>query len=108
MINTGLDKSPKNKQIWAKPHWLPQEIGITLEAGNMRVLEGESLQSFRYHGSTMVYELVGLVADVTSADQQKSHLISFVNGMFACTLAPSFEAYRYYSRHIGTESPRRC
>ena len=89
MINTGLDKSPKNKQIWAKPHWLPQEIGITLEAGNMRVLEGESLQSFRYHGSTMVYELVGLVADVTSADQQKSHLISFVNGMFC--MYPSSE-----------------
>ena len=81
MINTGLDKSPKNKQIWAKPRWLPQEIGITLEGGNMRVLEGDSLQPFRYHRSTDVFELVGLLADVTSADQQKSHLVSYVNGM---------------------------
>ena len=80
MINTGLDKSPKNKEIWSKPHWLPPEIGITIEGGNMRVLEGDSLQAFRYHRSTVVFELVGLVADVTSAERQKSHLISFVNG----------------------------
>ena len=81
MINTGLDKSPKNKQLWTKPRWLPQEIGITIEGGNMRVLEGDSLQPFRYHRSTVVFELVGLVADVTSADRQKPHLVSFVNGM---------------------------
>lgn len=79
MINTGLDKSPKNKQIWSKPRWLPQEIGITIEGGSMRVLEGESLQPFRYHRSTVVFELVGLVADVTSADRQQSHLVSFIN-----------------------------
>ena len=85
MINTGLDKSPKNKQIWTRPHWLPQEIGITIEGGQMRVLEGQSLQPFRYHRSTVVFELVGLVADVTSADQQKSHLVSFVNGTLRAT-----------------------
>lgn len=85
MINTGLDKSPNNKQFWAKPHWLPQEIGITIEGGNMRVLEGDSLQPFRYHRSTVVFELVGLVADVTSADRQKSHLVSIVNGMWRAT-----------------------
>ena len=79
MINTGLDKSPKNKQIWTRPRWLPQEIGITIEGGQMRVLEGQSLQPFRYHRSTLVFELVGLVADVTSADQQKSHLVSFID-----------------------------
>lgn len=81
MINTGLDKSSKHKQVWAKPRWLPQEIGITIEGGNMRVLEGDSLQPFRYHRYTVVFELVGLVADVTSADRQKSHLVSFANGM---------------------------
>lgn len=81
MINTGLDKSPKHKQIWAKPRWLPQEIGITIEGGNIRVLEGDSLQAFRYHRGTVIFELVGLVADVTSADRQKSHLVSFINGM---------------------------
>ena len=82
MINTGLDKSPKSKQFWAKARWLPQEIGITIEGGNMRVLEGDSLQPFRFHRSTVVFDLVGLVADVTSADQQKSHLVSFVNGIW--------------------------
>ena len=85
MINTGLDKSPKNKQIWTRPHWLPQEIGITIEGGQTRVLEGQSLQPFRYHRSTVVFELVGLVADVTSADQQKSHLVSFINGTLRAT-----------------------
>lgn len=106
MINTGLDKSPKNKQVWAKPHWLPQEIGITIEGGNMRVLEGESLQPFRYHGSTVVFELVGLVADVTSADRQKSHLVSIVNGMWRATQL-GFGAYNHYSRYIRTQSSRR-
>lgn len=105
MINTGLDKSPKNKQVWAKPRWLPQEIGITIEGGNMRVLEGESLQSFQYHRSTVVFELVGLVADVTSADQQNSHLVSFVNGKLG---AHSFDFSRLTANivAISERSPR--
>ena len=105
MINTGLDKSPNNKQLWARPGWLPQEIGITIEGGNMRVLEGDSLQPFRYQRSTVVFELVGLVADVTSADQQESHLVSVVNGMLR---APQFEDSRLTTPlvAISERSPR--
>ena len=71
----------------------------------MRVLEGESLQPFRYHRSTVVFELVGLVADVTSADQQKSHLVSFVNGTL---LVPSLKFSRLTANivAISERSPR--
>lgn len=102
MINTGLDKNPHNKQFWARPGWLPQEIGITIEGGNMRVLEGDSLQPFRYHMSTVVFELVGLVADVTSADQQESHLVSVVNGNLR---VPQFEDSRLTTPLVAISEP---
>ena len=81
VINAGLDKSPKHRQTWAQPGWLPREIGITIEGGNTVVSEGDQLRTFRNYRSMVVYELVGLVADVTSAERQKSHLVSFVNGL---------------------------
>ena len=68
----------------------------------MRVLEGDSLQPFRYHTSTVVFELVGLVADVTSADQQESHLVSIINGMLR---APQSENSRLTTPLVAMSEP---
>ena len=45
--------------------------------------EGEGLLNLRrtrHHAEPTIYELVGFVADIDSAEQQKSHLVSVVNG----------------------------
>ena len=80
IINSGLDKNPKSRSIWATPGWLPREIGVTTESGNLVCSEGDGLRPFRIYRSTAIYELVGLVVDVKSTERQKHHLISFIDG----------------------------
>ena len=86
VINAGLDKSPKSRQAWATPGWLPQEIGITVEAGNITCNEGKQLQPFRNYRNTVMYELVGVVAEIAGVEPQKPHLVSFVDGWFPCPI----------------------
>ena len=80
MINPGLEKNPKNRSLWANPGWLPREVGITLQSGNLICSEGEQLRSFRNYRATAIYELVGVVVDIKSAERQNHHLVSFVDG----------------------------
>jgi len=36
--------------------------------------------------NVQVYELIGVVADINSGENQKPHLVSMVNGMFFCCI----------------------
>ena len=83
IINAALDKSPKSRQLWANPDWLPREIGITIEGSNTMCIEGQQLQPFRNYRSTTVYELVGMVAEISGAESQNPHLVSFVDGSYS-------------------------
>ena len=81
VLDAALNRSPKSSvQLWSNIGWLPEEVGITIHPGGDIVChEGGNLQRFRHHVNVTVYELVGLVADITSMQGQKSHLASFVN-----------------------------
>lgn len=84
MINTGLNKQTDGKQLWSIPGWLPERIGICIDQGRLICLEGEALrasQRTRQARPLIVYDLVGLVADVSSGENQKSHMVSLINGM---------------------------
>ena len=81
IINPGLEKYPKNRNLWNSPGWLPREIGVTLESGNLICNEAEQLRPFRNYRATSIYELVGLVVDIKSVERQKRHLISFIDGL---------------------------
>lgn len=83
MINTGLSKQPDARHLWSIPGWLPERIGLVVEKGRILSLEGEALraaQRNRQSRHMVVYDLVGLVADVNSGERQKSHMISLING----------------------------
>ena len=57
--------------------------------------EGEGLLNLRrtrHHNEPTIYELVGFVADIDSAEQQKSHLVSVVNGKEVSDTETSFGA----------------
>lgn len=86
IINPGLDKSPHSRSLWATSNWLPPEVGITVEGGNLMCSEGEQLRPFRNYRATTIYELVGLVVNIASAERQKHHLISFIDGKYYATL----------------------
>ncbi|KAF2717991.1 hypothetical protein K431DRAFT_333256 [Polychaeton citri CBS 116435] len=73
--------SPESKQLWAGRGFLPKEIGLIVNNGQIFCYEGQDLQ-FHLQRRTFpvtVYELVGVVADVTSGESQKSHLVSTIS-----------------------------
>ena len=100
VINAGLEKSPKSRQVWANPGWVPQEIGITVEGSQIFCTEGQQLQPFRSYRSTTIYELVGLVAEISGTDTQSSHLVSFIDSMRPYALFLDVNAKTSYSCRI--------
>lgn len=84
MINAAAH-TQETRQLWATPGFLPREIGTIHASGQVYCYEGQDLQwhlSKRPHAIT-IYKLVGLVADVTASESQKSHLVSVVDASIA-------------------------
>ena len=90
MINAAIN-SPECKQYWAKPGWLPAEIGVTIDNGKLFCFQGDDLRLHlqKGHHVVKVYELVGIVADINSGEHQKPHLVSLVNSEFSTIAAAS-------------------
>ena len=81
MINAAIHASD-HRQLWATPNWLPQEIGVIVTNGQFFCYEGQDLQLHLARGvyEITVYELVGLVAEISTGENMSSHLVSLVNG----------------------------
>lgn len=84
MINAAV-RGVEAKQIWATPRWLPQTIGVIADRGSFFCFEGQDVKWHLRKGvhPVIVYELVGIVADISSGENQKSHLVSMINGRLA-------------------------
>ena len=82
MINAAIH-SPEAKHLWLTPNWLPREIGIIVDQGQFFCYEGQDLMLHVQRGvhNIMVYELIGVVADINSGEHEKPHLVSMINGM---------------------------
>ena len=80
MLNAAI-QSHEAKLLWSIPNWLPQEIGIIVDQGNFYCFEGQDLKLHLQRGAfnILVYELVGLVADINSGEHQKPHLVATIN-----------------------------
>ena len=80
LLNAAVN-SPEAKQYWATPGWLPSEIGVIVEGGQLFCYEGEDLRLHLQRGMhyITVYELIGVVADITSGESQASHLVALVD-----------------------------
>jgi PAB-dependent poly(A)-specific ribonuclease subunit 2 len=91
VLNAAIS-SPEVKQYWSIPGWLPEEIGIIVEAGQIYCYEGEDLKLHiqRKIHPINVYSLIGLAADIDSGQHQKSHLVSLVNGKPCRARFPAF------------------
>ena len=84
MINAALT-NPVFKQHWSRPGWLPEEIGILVEGGQVFCFEGEELRTqLQTRHQLTVYDLVGFVAEIDSIEHQKPHLVSLLNGKSSC------------------------
>ncbi|XTI82352.1 PAB-dependent poly(A)-specific ribonuclease subunit PAN2 [Cenococcum geophilum] len=80
MLNAAI-QSHEAKQLWSTLNWLPQEIGIIVEQGQFFCYEGQDLKLHLQRGvyNIMVYELIGVVADINSGEHQKPHLVTMIN-----------------------------
>jgi PAB-dependent poly(A)-specific ribonuclease subunit 2 len=80
MLNAAI-QSHEAKLLWSTPNWLPQEIGIIVDQGQFYCFEGADLKLHQQRGvfNIMVYELIGIVADITSGEHQKPHLVAAIN-----------------------------
>ncbi|KIW04435.1 hypothetical protein, variant 1 [Verruconis gallopava] len=69
------------KQLWSSPNWVPKEIGIITGNGQFFCYEGQDLELHiqRKVHQIQVYELIGVVCDVKSGENQKSHLVGMLN-----------------------------
>lgn len=94
MVNAAIHTA-EARQLWATPGFLPQQIGIINANTQTYCYEGQDLQLHlqrRTHAVT-VYELVGVVADVTAGDAQKSHLVSIVDTSIADPESPQTDSW---------------
>lgn len=85
-VNTAIGET-EHKQLWCHPGWLPQEIGVIVQQGQLFCYEGNDLDLHIQRGvyKVQVYELIGVVAEIRSSESQQPHLVSMVN------VAPSLE-----------------
>ncbi|KAI9673043.1 MAG: poly(A)-specific ribonuclease [Caeruleum heppii] len=80
MLNAALN-GPETKHYWSLPGWLPDEIGLIVDSGQVFCYEGDDLQLHLQRAIQEItrYELVGVVADIASGEHQASHLVSIIN-----------------------------
>jgi len=110
MINAAVH-SNEAKQLWAKPRWLPQEVGIIVDQGQFFCYEGQDLRMHLQRGvyKILVYELVGVVAEIHSGENQKPNLVSMINGEFLELLVPTDEyllTFPQYRLRLGRKRRR--
>ena len=80
LLNAAI-QTHEAKLLWSIPNWLPQEIGIIVDQGQFYCFEGQDLKLHLQRGvfNIMVYELIGIVADINSGEHQKPHLVACIN-----------------------------
>lgn len=80
MLNAAVN-TPDARQTWATPGFLPREIGVIVNNGRFFCYEGQDLQLHLQRGqfNISVYELVGIVSDVSTGDNEKPHMVATVD-----------------------------
>ncbi|KAI0164180.1 PAB-dependent poly(A)-specific ribonuclease subunit PAN2 [Xylariaceae sp. FL1272] len=80
LMLTAAISNDEHRRLWATPGWLPEEIGIIVDHGNVFCYEGDDLKLHLQRGmhNITVYSLTGLAAHIEGG-QQRSHLVAMAN-----------------------------
>ncbi|WEW58180.1 poly(A)-specific ribonuclease [Emydomyces testavorans] len=104
MLNAAIN-TPVYRQFWSIPGWLPEKIGIMIEDNQIQCYEGEQLrirQQNNFEG-LVVYELVGLVAEIDIAEQKKPHLVSFIDTSISACEPTKQSSWHLFNDFLVTE-----
>ena len=107
MLNAAIN-SPEAKQFWTIPGWLPEEIGIIIDQGQIYCYQGDDLKLHIQRGihSITVYSLIGVAASIATG-MLKSHLVSLVNGKRSTSRCTLFKFNYYNSCALPINGPGR-
>ncbi|KAK6354956.1 poly(A)-specific ribonuclease [Orbilia brochopaga] len=84
------------KMYWAEKNWLPREIGIVVQDKKFLCYQGAELNRIKERNpNVVVYELVGLVAEITGEADSAPHLVGMIDVSYS-----SVEGRRESSWHL--------
>ncbi|KAF3925431.1 hypothetical protein ABW21_db0201313 [Orbilia brochopaga] len=73
------------KMYWAEKNWLPREIGIVVQDKKFLCYQGAELNRIKERNpNVIVYELVGLIAEVTG-EADMPHLVGMIDVSYSST-----------------------
>ncbi|KAF2227442.1 ubiquitin carboxyl-terminal hydrolase-domain-containing protein [Elsinoe ampelina] len=99
MINAAIHTLDQ-RQLWASPNWLPQEIGVIINGDRqVYIYEGQDLRLHIQRGvyNITVYELIGFVADIHAGENQSSHLVSCINVSPSCRNPKDIDSWHLFN-----------
>ncbi|KAI2610550.1 ubiquitin carboxyl-terminal hydrolase-domain-containing protein [Hypoxylon sp. NC1633] len=108
MLTTAINNND-HRRLWATPGWLPEEIGVIVDAGQFFCFEGEDLKLHLQRGihSITVYSLTGLAVNIEGGQQQRSHLVAMANIAHSAPEAPGkSQWYLFNDFHVKPVPPQ--
>jgi PAB-dependent poly(A)-specific ribonuclease subunit 2 len=107
MLNTAINNT-LYRQLWETPGWLPEEVGVVVDGGQMHCFEREELRLHLTNGNSkiIVYELVGVVAEVDINEHQKPHLVSLIDVSISSQQPESESQWHLFNDFLVTEVSR--
>ena len=81
MLNTAI-RDTEQSQLWCTPGWVPDEIGLIVDKGQIFCYEGDDLRHHLQRGvhQIQVYSLIGLAVNITGLQGQNPHVVGIING----------------------------
>ena len=107
MINAAL-ANPICRRLWAVPGWLPEQVGVFVDNGQVMCYEGDDLRMRMQSNmpGLVVYDLVGIVSELDIPEHQKPHLVSFINVSVSAREPQPRNSWHLFNDFLVTEVDR--
>ncbi|KAI1978164.1 poly(A)-specific ribonuclease [Ophidiomyces ophidiicola] len=104
ILNAAIN-NPTIRQFWAIPGWLPEKIGVMVKNNQLQCYEGEQLRALQLANleGLVIYELVGLVAEIDIVEQKKPHLVSFIDTSISAREPTEKSSWHLFNDFLVTE-----
>lgn len=84
MILNSAITTADQRRFWCTPGFLPEEVGIIVDRGQVFCSEGNELKMLLQQGrhNITVYSLMGMALNIDGGHGNKPHLVSMIDGKF--------------------------
>ncbi|PHH51042.1 PAB-dependent poly(A)-specific ribonuclease subunit PAN2 [Ceratocystis fimbriata CBS 114723] len=80
VLNSNITTADQQR-FWCTPGFLPEEIGIVVDRGQVYCFEGADLKMFQQQGrhNIIIYSLIGMTLNIEGGHGNKAHLVSMID-----------------------------